>query len=224
MRTADRKYIIWSNRRTQTFLLCYRYPVSSPNSRAFLSSRPIRSFPMAQAPHPICKLLIYAGISAMSYKIYTLKNEATTLMLEADRNIDEFDRTNDNFTTVYIIDAYREWREKQTLLDTIASTRRFICGKQCASVTGFDGGRDCWVEKRCSMLQLRSTCRKEREKGKSSPFHHRKMKSRPAVVSSACKILMAISDPCSILDTRSKEYRFYHERMIGFWSNPVKKV
>ncbi|CAL8169592.1 unnamed protein product [Prunus armeniaca] len=28
------------------------------------------------------------------------------------------------------------------------------CGKQCANVTGFDGGRDCWVEKRCSMLQL----------------------------------------------------------------------
>ncbi|CAL2272246.1 unnamed protein product [Prunus armeniaca] len=27
------------------------------------------------------------------------------------------------------------------------------CGKQCANVTGFDGGRDCWVEKRCSMLQ-----------------------------------------------------------------------
>ncbi|KAH0972116.1 hypothetical protein GBA52_024272 [Prunus armeniaca] len=81
---------------------------------------------MAQAPHPICKLLIYAGISAMSYKIYTLKNETTTLMLEADRNFDEFDRTNDNFTTVYIIDAYREWREQQTLLDTIASTRRFM--------------------------------------------------------------------------------------------------
>ncbi|CAL8989146.1 unnamed protein product, partial [Prunus brigantina] len=125
IRTADRKYIIWSNRRTQTFLLCYRYPVSNPNSRAFLSSRPIRSFPMAQAPHPICKFLILAGISVMSYKIYNLTIEATELMLEADKNIAEFDRTYDRITTDYIIDTYSKWRETQTFLDTIASTRRF---------------------------------------------------------------------------------------------------
>ncbi|VVA30932.1 Hypothetical predicted protein [Prunus dulcis] len=80
---------------------------------------------MAEAAHPICKLLILSGICVMSYKIYNLTNEATTLMLEADKNVEKFDRTYDAFTTDYIIDTYREWREKQTLLDTIASTRRF---------------------------------------------------------------------------------------------------
>ncbi|KAL6272760.1 hypothetical protein ACE6H2_023452 [Prunus campanulata] len=102
-----------------------RYPVSSPNSRAFLSSRPIRSFPMAEAAHPICKLLLFSGISVMSYKIYNLTNEATKLMLESDKNIAEYDRTTDRFTKDFIIDSYREWREKQTLLNKIASTRRF---------------------------------------------------------------------------------------------------
>ncbi|KAL6272865.1 hypothetical protein ACE6H2_023557 [Prunus campanulata] len=80
---------------------------------------------MAEAAHPICNLLILCGISVMSYKIYNLTNEATKLMLEADKNIAEFDRTTDRFTKGYIIDAYREWRKNQTLLDTIASTRRF---------------------------------------------------------------------------------------------------
>ncbi|KAL6272870.1 hypothetical protein ACE6H2_023562 [Prunus campanulata] len=79
---------------------------------------------MAEAAHPIMKLLIFSGISVMSSKIYNLTNEATTLMLEADKNMDEFDRTYDRNTTDYIIDAYREWREKQTFLDKIASARR----------------------------------------------------------------------------------------------------
>ncbi|KAL6272547.1 hypothetical protein ACE6H2_023239 [Prunus campanulata] len=34
-------------------------------------------------------------------------------------------RTYDRITKDYIIDTYREWRKKQTFLDTIASTRRF---------------------------------------------------------------------------------------------------
>ncbi|CAL8989140.1 unnamed protein product [Prunus brigantina] len=46
-------------------------------------------------------------------------------MLEADKNVEKFDRTYYSVTMDDIIDTYREWREKQTLLDTIASTRRF---------------------------------------------------------------------------------------------------
>ncbi|CAL9029497.1 unnamed protein product [Prunus brigantina] len=40
--------------------------------------------------------------------------------------------------------------------------------------------------------KLRCTRRKERQKGKSSPFHHRELKSRPTVVSSACEIPIAV--------------------------------
>ncbi|CAB4316836.1 unnamed protein product [Prunus armeniaca] len=80
---------------------------------------------MAQAAHPICKLLILSGISIMSYKIYNLADEATALMLEADKKVDEFQRTSHSFTKYDIIDVYREWRENQTVLDTIASIRRF---------------------------------------------------------------------------------------------------
>ncbi|CAL9025324.1 unnamed protein product [Prunus brigantina] len=79
---------------------------------------------MAQAAHPICKLLILSGLSIMSYKVYNLTNEATTLMLEADKKIDEFQRTSLSLAKYDIIDVYREWREKQIVMDTIASTRR----------------------------------------------------------------------------------------------------
>ncbi|VVA32826.1 PREDICTED: uncharacterized protein [Prunus dulcis] len=39
---------------------------------------------------------------------------------------------------------------------------------------------------------VRCTRGKERHKGKSSPFHHRELKSKPAIVSSACEIPIAI--------------------------------